>query len=168
MRLAGIVSESIVDGPGLRFTVFAQGCNMKCEGCHNPHTWDYTKGEYWKTKDVISRMLSNPLIDGLTLTGGEPFDQPVDCLELAEAAYGAGLNIWIYTGYLFEDLFEPDSMSPRWQLLSFADVIVDGPFIKEKQSCDLRWRGSTNQRVIDVQKSINASKTVLYTEKEGE
>lgn len=166
MRIAGIEKNSIVDGPGIRIAVFVQGCSRKCEGCHNPATWDYTGGEYRKPAEMIKLMTANPLVDGLTLTGGEPFDQPVECLELAEAAFDAGLSIWIYTGHKFEELFVPDSMSPRWELLSMADVLVDGPFAQEKRTFDMKWCGSSNQRVIDVQKSISQNRPVLYEEKE--
>ncbi|MDR2665477.1 MAG: anaerobic ribonucleoside-triphosphate reductase activating protein [Oscillospiraceae bacterium] len=155
MRVAGIVQDSIVDGPGLRFTVFAQGCPHRCEGCHNPQTHDPGGGEERDTRDMIAEMLRNPLTDGLTLSGGEPFAQAGECAEIAQAAKNAGLDVWTYTGYAFEELrvlAERDTGAA--ELLRLTDVLVDGRFILARRSLELRWRGSGNQRLIDVPKTL--------------
>ena len=158
MRIAGLTQDSIVDGPGFRFTVFVQGCAHHCEGCHNPQTHDSAGGKEMTTDEIIREMRSNPLTDGLTLSGGEPFDQSEDCLTLVRAARESGLNVWSYSGYLFEQLLADEKKS---QLLKELDVLVDGPFILSQRSLALAWRGSRNQRVIDVQKSLAAGEVIL-------
>mgnify|MGYP003301381219 CR=1 FL=1 len=158
MRIAGLTQDSIVDGPGFRFTVFVQGCTHHCEGCHNPQTHDPMGGKEMTTEEIIREMRSNPLTDGLTLSGGEPFDQSEDCLTLARAAKESGLNVWSYSGYLYEQLLADEKKS---QLLKELDVLVDGPFVLSQRSLALAWRGSRNQRVIDVPKSLAAGEVVL-------
>ena len=158
MRIAGLTQDSIVDGPGFRFTVFVQGCAHHCEGCHNPQTHDPAGGKDLTTDEIILEMRSNPLTDGLTLSGGEPFDQSEDCLTLVRAARESGLNVWSYSGYLFEQLLADEKKS---QLLKELDVLVDGPFVLSQRSLALAWRGSRNQRVIDVQKSLAAGEVIL-------
>lgn len=155
MRIAGLVQDSIVDGPGLRFTVFTQGCPHRCEGCHNPETHDPGGGKEIPVEEVIRQMRSNPLTDGVTLTGGEPFFQPADCAKIAEAAKKDGLNVWAYTGYTFEQLFNLSDPDIK-RLLSLTDVLVDGPFILSERSLNIKWRGSRNQRLIDAKKSLEA------------
>ena len=147
MRIAGIVNDSIVDGPGLRLAVFAQGCPHNCPGCHNPESHDYAGGQEMDTEDIIARMDANPLLDGITLTGGEPFEQPEPCRLLAEAARARGLNVWAYSGYTFEQLC---AMPEKMRLLEACDILVDGPFLLEERSLDLRFRGSKNQRILSV------------------
>ena len=158
MRIAGLTQDSIVDGPGFRFTVFVQGCAHHCEGCHNPQTHDPAGGKEMTTDEIICEMRSNPLTDGLTLSGGEPFDQSKDCLTLALAAKESGLNVWSYSGYLYEQLLTDPEKSA---LLKELDVLVDGPFVLAQRSLALAWRGSRNQRVIDVQKSLAAGEVIL-------
>jgi len=157
MRVAGIVEDSIVDGPGLRFVVFTQGCNLRCEGCHNPDTWDLSGGADIPVDELIAQMRRNPLTDGLTLSGGEPFLQAAECVQLASAARELGLNVWTFTGYTFEQLLhEPECR----ELLELTDVLVDGPFVISERSLSLKWRGSRNQRVIDVVGSLRAGAVV--------
>ena len=158
MRIAGLTQDSIVDGPGFRFTVFVQGCAHHCEGCHNPQTHDSAGGKEMTTDEIIREMRSNPLTDGLTLSGGEPFDQSEDCLTLVRAARESGLNVWSYSGYLYEQLLADEKRS---HLLEELDVLVDGPFILSQRSLALAWRGSRNQRVIDVPKSLAAGEVIL-------
>ena len=158
MRIAGLTQDSIVDGPGFRFTVFVQGCTHHCEGCHNPQTHDPAGGREMTTDEIIREMRSNPLTDGLTLSGGEPFDQPEDSLTLALAAKESGLNVWSYSGYLFEQLLADEKKS---QLLKELDVLVDGPFVLSQRSLALAWRGSRNQRVIDVPASLATGEVVI-------
>jgi len=147
MRIQNTIHDSIVDGPGLRFVVFAQGCPHVCPGCHNPDTHAPSGGREVAVADIIADMLGNPLTDGLTLTGGEPFAQVADCTVLAKAARAAGLNVWCYTGWTLEALQNMEDAQP---LLREIDVLVDGPYIAEKRSLNLLWRGSTNQRIINL------------------
>jgi len=161
MRVAGTVQDSIVDGPGFRFVVFTQGCESHCEGCHNPGTWAPDGGEEIPTDSLVTQMLSNPMTDGLTLSGGEPFLQAQECAELAAAARENGLNVWLYSGYSFEQLLEKGRTEPAVrELLNLAAVLIDGPFILEQRTLSLKWRGSKNQRVIDVPASLKAGKTL--------
>ncbi len=163
MRIAGLVQDSIVDGPGFRFTVFTQGCTHNCEGCHNPETHPLDGGKEMSVEEVIKKMLSNPLTDGVTLSGGDPFCQPGNCAEIAKAAHENGLNVWTYTGYTFEYLLEKAKENTEFRaLLSESDVLIDGPFILAERSLNLKWRGSKNQRVLDVKKSLEAQKAVDY------
>ena len=104
MRIAGMIQDSIVDGPGFRFTLFTQGCPHDCEGCHNPETHDFSGGSEMSTDEIIRKLLSNPLTDGITFSGGEPFEQSEDCAVIAHAARKNGLNVWAYSGYTFEEL----------------------------------------------------------------
>lgn len=147
MRIAGIVNDSIVDGPGLRLAIFAQGCPHHCPGCHNPESHDFAGGSDMDTEKIIARMDANPLLDGITLTGGEPFEQPDACRILADAAHARGLNVWAYSGYTFEQLC---AVPEKRRLLEACDVLVDGPFLLAERSLDLRFRGSKNQRVLKV------------------
>lgn len=157
-RLAGVVNDSIVDGPGLRLAVFTQGCPHHCPECHNPQSHDFDGGEWGDTDEILRIAEDNCLLDGITLTGGEPFCQPEACAELARGAHELGLNVWVYTGYLFENLL--NGTDAQRELLKNADVLVDGPFLIAQKSMDVRFRGSKNQRLIDVQKSLNAGHAV--------
>ena len=162
MRIAGLVQDSIVDGPGFRFVVFAQGCAKHCEGCHNPGTWDSGGGMEMEVSDIIDQMLSNPLTDGLTLSGGEPFMQAKDCAAIAAAARERGLNVWTYTGHTFEELLSRQDSEPyARELLKLTDALVDGEFMLSERTLSLRWRGSRNQRVLDVQKSLATGEATL-------
>lgn len=149
MRVHGLVQDSIVDGPGLRFVCFVQGCPHHCPGCHNPDSHDPNGGTEMTTDEVIEQMLANPLTDGLTLSGGEPFDQPGDCWLLACAAHEHGLNVWAYTGYTLEYLQKHGTVAQRL-LLREVDVLVDGPYIEAQRSLALPWRGSMNQSIITL------------------
>ena len=161
IRIAGTVNDSIVDGPGLRFAVFTQGCPHHCPGCHNPETHDRNGGHEEDTEAIIEKMLKNPLLSGITLTGGDPLMQPRPCLELAKAAHGKALNVWVYTGYTWEALLKEND-ADRMALIRETDVLVDGPFILAQRSLELDYRGSRNQRLIDVKKSLEQGKPVLW------
>ena len=155
MKISGLLQDSIVDGPGLRFVVYTQGCEFACKNCHNPATWDINKGEEISTDEIIKQMLKNPLTDGLSISGGEPLMQAEECVKLAEAAKEIGLNVWLFTGYNFNELIELKSKKPKVnKLLQLTDVLVDGRYIDSERSLSLKWRGSRNQRVLDVQKSL--------------
>lgn len=161
MRIANTVSDSIVDGPGLRFTVFTQGCPHSCPSCHNPATHDPAGGREATVAELAGEMLSNPLTDGLTLSGGEPFLQAEDCAQLARIAHEKGLNVWTYSGYTYEQLTA--AQNPSWDaLLQATDVLVDGPFLLAEQSYNAHFRGSRNQRLIDVAQSLRAGRVCLW------
>lgn len=160
-RLSGIVNDSIVDGPGLRLAVFMQGCPYGCPGCHNPQTHDVMGGREADTQEVRAMLKKNPLLDGLTLSGGEPLLQPQAAREMAEMAKAQGLNVWCYTGDTVEHMMltkDPEIMLALEQI----DVLVDGPFILEQKSLDLRFRGSRNQRLINMPATLKAGKAVLW------
>lgn len=161
VQVANTVQDSIVDGPGLRFTVFTQGCPHFCPGCHNPETHDLAGGRDRSVEELTALMVKNPLTEGLTLSGGEPFLQAEACALLAKAAHAAGLNVWTYSGYRYEKLLEAGN--PHWlALLGETDVLVDGPYIEEERSLTLPFRGSKNQRLIDVPNSLKAGRVILW------
>ena len=161
MRIAGTVQDSIVDGPGFRFVLFTQGCPHHCEGCQNPQTHDPVGGTEVSTDEIVRQLLSNPLTDGITFSGGEPFEQAADCAVIARQARDQGLNVWTYSGYTFEQLAEKMKKDPGTEeLLKLTDVLVDGRFVLAEKSFDVPWRGSRNQRLIDVPKSLTAGKAV--------
>lgn len=161
IRIAGTTNDSIVDGPGLRYAIFTQGCPHRCPGCHNPKTHDFEGGKMEDTQEIIGRMLKNPLLSGITLSGGEPLMQSEPCLELARAAHAHGLNVWMYTGFVWENLLEENDPA-RMALLKETDVLVDGPFILSKRSLELDFCGSSNQRLIDVKASLKEGKAILW------
>ncbi len=161
MSISGVTGDSIVDGPGLRLTIFTQGCPHHCPGCHNPQTHDPDGGFWCETEDILAAMAENPLLDGITLSGGEPFLQPLACLILAKGAHRLGLNVWAYTGYTWEELLAEDDPE-RMALLGEVDVLMDGPFLLAERSLELRFRGSRNQCAIDVKRSLEAGEVVLW------
>lgn len=153
LRISGVINDSIVDGPGLRLAVFGQGCPHRCPGCHNPETHDYNGG-YEADIDAVALMaLENPLLDGVTFTGGEPFVQAEGFAALAEAIKAAvpELTVLVYTGYRWEELAQ---MEEAKRLLELTDYLVDGRFEADKRSLELMFKGSSNQRFIDVKKSL--------------
>ncbi|HEX3030029.1 MAG TPA: anaerobic ribonucleoside-triphosphate reductase activating protein [Clostridia bacterium] len=162
IRIAGIVKESIVDGPGIRYVVFAQGCKHKCPECHNPETHSFSGGELVKVDAVVDSIMKNPLLDGITISGGEPFEQAEGFAELAQAAKKKGLSVMTYTGYTYEHLVEKSKERSGWNnLLENSDVLVDGRFEAGRKNLLLKFKGSENQRLIDLHKSRNSGRTVL-------
>ena len=160
IRVAGIVNDSIVDGPGFRLAVFTQGCIHDCPGCHNPKTHDFNGGYDMDTDDILVQAKENILLDGITLSGGDPFCQSEPCAAIAKGAKEIGLNVWCYTGYTYEELLDG---GPDWlELLKYIDVLVDGRFEIEKKTLSCRFRGSSNQRLIDVQASLENGAVVLF------
>ncbi len=160
IRLAGIVDESIVDGRGIRMTVFTQGCPHNCPGCHNPQTHDFSGGTEEDTDEIFERFCENPLLRGITFSGGEPFCQPVPLKELADRVHSVKKDVTIYSGWTYEQLLamhDPDVNA----LLSVCDVLVDGPFIEELKDPDLLFRGSGNQRLIDMRATRENGHVVL-------
>jgi len=152
------VNDSIVDGPGLRLTVFTQGCPHHCPGCHNPQSHSFEGGQLRDIDEILTMAKENPLLDGITLSGGEPFCQPEACAQIAVGAHKLGLNVWCYTGYSYENLL---ASKEKRALLEQVDILVDGPFILEEHSLDIRFRGSKNQRIIDVKNSLLENRVVL-------
>lgn len=163
LRIADTIQDSIVDGPGFRFVVFTQGCLRHCPECHNPHTWDPAGGKEVTVESLYKTLSSNPLTDGLTLSGGEPYLQAAACAELAQKAKAGGFNVWCYSGYTFEEILETGKTDPGFKaLIEATDVLIDGMFLIEEKSLTLKWRGSQNQRVIDVRKSLESGEVVLH------
>ena len=158
LQLAGIVKESIVDGPSLRLTLFAQGCPHYCLGCHNPHTHSTRGGTTISIDSIMEVITANPLLDGITLSGGEPFQQPQACAEIARRAKSLGLHIMTYTGFTYERIVASQDVRPGWrELLERTDLLVDGPFLLEQRNSQLLFRGSDNQRLIDVAASLQSN-----------
>jgi anaerobic ribonucleoside-triphosphate reductase activating protein len=158
IRISGVAQDSIVDGEGIRLAVFVQGCPHHCLGCHNPETHDFNGGRAVDTTEIIAMMDGNPLLDGVTLSGGEPFCQPEECKVIADAAHERGLNVWCYTGYTLGQIIYGRDPSKR-SLLKSIDVLVDGRYVEDARTLALPWRGSTNQRLIRFgQRSENNGK----------
>lgn len=161
IRLAGIIRESIVDGPGIRFTVFCQGCPHGCEGCHNPETHDFAGGSDCSIDKLIAEIDKNPLLAGVTFSGGEPFCQPEGFVSLGRKIKERGLNITTFSGYTLEKLEEMAVQNADvGKLLELTDILIDGPFVKEMRDLTLQFRGSSNQRVIDMNKTRECGKVV--------
>lgn len=157
IRLAdnNLLTDSIVDGEGLRTVIWTQGCSHNCKGCHNPSTHDFNKGVLKDVEEIKEELKKLKFQDGITLSGGDPFFQAEPCKEIAKFAKSIGLNVWAYTGFLFEDLIKIEEMK---NLLNYVDVLVDGKFELENKSLNLIFRGSTNQRIINVKKSLKDGK----------
>ena len=163
IRIAGTVSESIVDGPGIRYTIFTQGCPHHCEGCHNPETHDFNGGRLADTDRIFEHIVRDPLLKGVTFSGGDPFCQPAPLYDLGKKLKeNTSLDIMIYTGYTFEQLLDMAKKDINVKnLLSVADIIVDGRFILAQRSLELKFKGSRNQRTIDCQRSLAEGKVIL-------
>ena len=162
LRLAGTENDSIVDGPGIRFTIFVQGCPHHCPGCHNPQTHDFSGGTLTDTGELLKKIEENPLLDGVTFSGGEPFCQAPALAELGGQLRQRGLNIITYTGFTYEKLLADANAENGYRaLLEVADFLVDGRFEQDKKSYELHFKGRTNQRFIDVQKSLESGETVV-------
>lgn len=161
-RIAGVTTESVVDGPGIRSTIFFQGCPHACPGCHNPDTWRLDGGKEIKVADVIKLLKINPLVSGVTFSGGEPFQQAQVAVALGRYLRELGLNLWVYTGYTWEFLLANLDRPGYKELLELTEVLVDGPFIREKQDLGLLFRGSANQRLINVQESLAKGTVVTW------
>ena len=163
LKLSGIVSDSIVDGPGIRTTVFAQGCPHHCPGCHNPETWAFGCGTMVPVEAIVDIVKSNPLCRGVTFSGGEPFAQAAEFAELAALLKGNGYEVASYSGYTLEELLE--GTEDQKLLLGTLDILIDGPFVQAQKSLEIAFRGSRNQRILDVRKSLAEGKAVETTSK---
>ena len=163
IQVAGITPESVVDGPGIRFVIFTQGCPHHCDGCHNPQTHDPAGGNAMTVKDIQAVIENTKLIRGVTFTGGEPFLQPEPLVMLAEYIRGLGLDIVCYTGFAFEQLLERGKKIPAvLKLLAQIDILIDGPYVAAERDTRLAFRGSANQRLIDVTQSLRLGQVVLW------
>jgi len=160
IKIAGTVDDSIVDGEGYRFTIFTQGCPHNCPGCHNPQTHDINKGKLVNADDLIQCIKQNPLLSGVTFSGGEPFLQPLPLNYIAEKIHTLGLNLTVYTGYTLEQLQDMHNAAID-KLLSLTDTLIDGRFLLEQRDLTLTFRGSRNQRIIDMNASRQKNKIVL-------
>ena len=163
IRIAGVVRESIVDGPGLRFAVFTQGCAHHCPECHNPETWDFSGGYECEIEKIIKATEENPLLDGITMSGGDPMFQPEASYVLCKKVKEKGLNVVVFTGYTYEELMELRKTDP-WvgKLLEVTDILIDGRYEKSRRDLTLLFRGSSNQRVIDMNRSREEGRPVLH------
>lgn len=162
IKLAGLVPESFVDGPGIRFTIFTQGCPHKCEGCHNPETHDFNGGRLADVDKIYSKIIADPLVKGITFSGGEPFCQPEPLSYLAKLLKEKGYHIISYSGYTFEELLEKGEKNEYiYELLHNIDILIDGKFVLSERSLELRFRGSRNQRIVDVPESLKSGKAVI-------
>ena len=160
-RLYGTVNDSIVDGPGLRYVIFTQGCLHHCPGCHNPDSHAIDGGYIEDTEQCLLEIDQNPLLDGVTLSGGEPFLQATALIHFVQKVKKRHLHVMIYSGYTFEEILELGDEEKK--LLSLCDTLVDGKFILSLKSMELLYKGSSNQRIIDIQASL---KTHMVIEQE--
>ncbi|MCL2678191.1 MAG: radical SAM protein [Clostridiales bacterium] len=162
IKLAGVLKESVADGPGIRMTVFTQGCARACPGCHNPDTQDFSGGEWHDTEELFRQFAANRHLRGLTLSGGEPFAQAAACAFLARQVRESGKDVVVYTGYTWEELLALGEADEGIRLLlENANIVVDGPFILAQKDLDLPFRGSANQRVIAAAASLAQGRVVI-------
>lgn len=166
LRIAGTIGESIVDGPGFRYVIFTQGCPHGCPGCHNRETHDFAGGQLIDTDTLVQDILKNPLLSGVTFSGGEPFCQAEALCAVAEGLQGKK-HLMAYSGYTFEQLLD---LKDPWvlRLLQKLTLLVDGPFIEAQKGLELRFRGSSNQRVLDVPASLAAGQAIWMKEYQSE
>ena len=164
MRLSGITQESLVDGPGLRYVIFAQGCHHQCPHCQNPETWDASAGKEFTVKQVIRLLKQHKKPKrGVTFSGGEPFLQAAELAEVAQAAHEKGWDVVTYTGFTYEELIADNNDGAK-ALLAASDILIDGKYIHKLRDAKLQFRGSSNQRMIDVAKTQKSGKIVLWKE----
>ena len=162
LRLFVTANDSIVDGPGRRYTVFVLGCIHNCTGCHNPGSHDIEGGYEKDVLEIFSEISRNPLLDGVTFSGGEPFLQAKPLCELAKLVKDKNLNIYVYSGFTFEQLLSGANEENGWrELLEISDVLIDGKFEEDKKHYTLLFKGSENQRIIDIKESFKKGEAVV-------
>ena len=161
LNIAGIVEESIVDGPGIRYVVFTQGCPHHCPGCHNPETHSFSGGHFMSVEDIFTQFQQDALLKGITFSGGEPFCQPEPLVELAKLVHGMGKDVAVFTGYTNEELIKMEDPAIR-VLLDETDLLIDGPYLEDLRNLELRFRGSENQRLIDMNATRTARSVMLW------
>ena len=166
IRLAAdLQSDSIVDGPGLRTVIWTQGCSHNCKGCQNPQTWDFNGGALVPLDMVYEAIDELEYQQGITFSGGDPMYQPYACTKIAEYCKKKGYNIWVYTGFTFEEIMEMSKKKPIYKkFLQNIDVLVDGKYVERKRDLNLLFRGSSNQRLIDVPKTLKYKQIELFDE----
>lgn len=163
LKISGTISDSIVDGPGLRYVIFTQGCPHGCPGCHNPQTHDFAGGTYADRETILDPLKENPILSGVTFSGGEPFAQPEPLVELAKEIKGLKKHLMVYSGYTYEELQKmAEHQTAVGELLDLADILVDGPYVEAQRDLTLQYRGSANQRVIDLKKTRECGTVTLY------
>jgi anaerobic ribonucleoside-triphosphate reductase activating protein len=162
VRLAGITSESVVDGTGIRYVIWAQGCIHRCLGCHSPNTWDFAGGQPRNIIEIIEDISKNKLLRGVTFSGGDPFEQAGEFAYIAREVKKLGLDVWCYTGYLYEEILQNQSNSGWQELIATVDFLVDGPFLEKEKDPNLAFRGSRNQRIIAIDKTRKNNKIILW------
>lgn len=165
LNLAGIVYDSVTDGPGIRMVLFVQGCPHHCPGCHNPGTWDFAGGTPYDLGDVYSLIGKYGYMHGVTFSGGEPFHQAEALALLGRQVKGAGYSIVTYTGYTIEEILAQSRQSAAWlDLLEVTDILIDGPYLQNQRDPSLLFCGSANQRILHVQATLKAGKPVTWHE----
>lgn len=170
IRVAGRELESVIDGEGLRYVLFMQGCSHNCLGCQNPDTHAFDGGELMDEQEILDEVDKDPILDGVTLSGGDPFFQADKLIPMCEHWRKRGLDLWAYTGFKFEEFLNfinKESCSKKVtddmiKLLEYLDVVVDGPFVLSKKTMEKAYVGSSNQRLVDVKKSLANNKVILY------
>lgn len=165
LQVAGFLDNSLVNGTGLRSVLFVSGCKHNCNGCHNKEIQSFCYGDRVSLDNILDRIKNNmPLIRGITFSGGEPFEHVDKLIILAKEIKKLNLNIWCYTGYTFEEILERSNEDNNWkEFISYIDVLVDGKFQEHKKDTSLKYRGSKNQRIIDMNKSLNCHKAVILS-----
>ncbi|MDE6276570.1 MAG: anaerobic ribonucleoside-triphosphate reductase activating protein [Muribaculaceae bacterium] len=165
LRVVDVVEGTSVDGPGLRTSIYLAGCAHRCPGCHNPSTWDFKAGRDNSVDELLEIIDRNGY--NVTLSGGDPIYQAETLLPLVRAVRSRGLSVWCYTGFSFEELLAQDAPNGARELLREMDVLVDGPFVESLRDTSLMFRGSSNQRIIDLPASLSEGLAVLHTLHDG-
>ena len=161
LAIPTIQTDSIVDGEGIRSVVWFQGCGHACKECHNPETWDFKAGEEVLISDLKKQIDELEFQSGVTFSGGDPMYQLDALEELAKYVKEKGMNVWCYTGFTYEQLVEMSKLNPKYrEVLDYIDVLVDGPFMIDLKSYNVPFRGSSNQRLIDVKKTLEKGEVV--------
>lgn len=164
IRLSGITRESVVDGLGFRYVLYAQGCPHRCNGCHNPSTHSFEGGELVDLESILYDIKKHPMLDGLTCSGGECFEKAEQFAKIAKEVKAMGLNVWAYTGYTLEEILQNRDSKKGWlDFIKYIDVLVDGRYQENNKDLSLCFRGSTNQRIIDLQRTLHTGKLNLFT-----
>ena len=163
IRLSGLIEQSLTNGEGLRKVIFSQTCYHQCKGCFNPETHNPNGGTLFELQEIVDKIKKDVLIDGVTFSGGDPFEQAEAFSELGKAAHESHLNVWCYTGYTYEYILEHQSKRKGWsKLLQEIDVLIDGKFEEELYDPNLQFKGSSNQRIIDVKASLEENQVIYY------
>lgn len=162
LQIAGFLDNSLVNGKGMRSVIFCSGCSHNCKGCHNESIQDYRYGDRISSNDILGRIKNNvPVITGVTFSGGEPFDQAKVLLEIALEIKKIGLNIWSYSGYNYEEILNSNTQD-MVELLKQCDVLIDGLYVEQLKDLNSIYKGSSNQRIINVQESLKQGKVILW------